>query len=245
MGMEEKRYESLQKELWNHASADLVPPKMKALFAAVIDLLKDGYEMTDLTVAVIADRAGIGKGTTYEYFRSKEELLAGALNYTVYMYFSKIWERVSAEKNFEGMIYALLDSAMDPENMPMEVFGKLFALTQSGREMPRQLKEKMKGQKELFQAVRLFYGGLFRQAVKEGKASGDLPEFYVGCAFRELMSSYVFYCIGHGCGKMEESGAKDSSSELNSSSEQMGTGPMPNQDQIKKRLYENLVYALR
>lgn len=237
--MEENRYESLQKELWNHSSPDPVPPKMKALFAAVIDLLKDGYEMTDLTVAVIADRAGIGKGTTYEYFRSKEDLLAGALNYTVYMYFSKIWERVSAEKTFQGMIYALLDSAMNPEIMPMEVFGKLFALTQSGREMPRQLKEKMRGQKELFQAVRLFYGGLFKQAVKEGKASGNVPEFYIGCAFRELMSSYVFYCIGHTCGNKEESAAKGASSE------QMGTGPMPDHDQIKKRLYENLVYALR
>ena len=76
-------------------------------------------------------------------------------------------------------------------------------------------------------------------AVKEGKASESLPEFYVGCAFRELMSSYVFYCIRHTCGNKEESAFKGASSE------QMGTGSMPDHDQIKKRLYENLVYALR
>ena len=55
------------------------PPKVKAVYQAVIALFAEGADLNSLTVAEIAEKAGIGKGTVYEYFKNKEEMIAGAL----------------------------------------------------------------------------------------------------------------------------------------------------------------------
>ena len=47
----------------------------KAIYEAVLSLGEQGQDLTALTVQQIAEAAGIGKGTVYEYFSSKEEIL--------------------------------------------------------------------------------------------------------------------------------------------------------------------------
>ncbi len=56
-------------------------PKIVAVYEAVNRLICDGQDVTQLIVADIAREAGIGKGTIYEYFDSKEEMIARALFY--------------------------------------------------------------------------------------------------------------------------------------------------------------------
>lgn len=48
--------------------------KKQAIFRAVLTLLQD-RSPSEITVSEIAKNAGIGKGTVYEYFTSKEELI--------------------------------------------------------------------------------------------------------------------------------------------------------------------------
>ena len=55
------------------------PPKARLMFQAVIDFIGEKADINSLKVQDITDRAGIGKGTAYEYFSSKEELLTLAL----------------------------------------------------------------------------------------------------------------------------------------------------------------------
>ena len=43
-------------------------PKMTAVYQAVIELFTEGADLNNLTVAEITAKAGIGKGTAYEYF---------------------------------------------------------------------------------------------------------------------------------------------------------------------------------
>ena len=52
-----------------------LPEKKAAVFRAVLKLLRQGRPLGDLKVSEIAEAAGIGKGTVYEYFPSREELL--------------------------------------------------------------------------------------------------------------------------------------------------------------------------
>lgn len=56
-------------------------PKIVAVYEAVHRLICDGQDVSQLIVADIAREAGIGKGTIYEYFESKEEIIARALFY--------------------------------------------------------------------------------------------------------------------------------------------------------------------
>ena len=40
-----------------------VPPKVRQMYGAVIELLEEGMDMEDIRVSTITERAGIGKGT--------------------------------------------------------------------------------------------------------------------------------------------------------------------------------------
>ncbi|NCB99857.1 MAG: TetR/AcrR family transcriptional regulator [Clostridia bacterium] len=56
-------------------------PKAIAVYEAVLRLLQDKRDLSALTVSEIAKEAGVGKGTTYEYFSSKEEIIEKSLMY--------------------------------------------------------------------------------------------------------------------------------------------------------------------
>ena len=49
-----------------------VPPKVRQMYGAVIEMLEEGMDASGMRVSAITERAGIGKGTAYEYFDSKE-----------------------------------------------------------------------------------------------------------------------------------------------------------------------------
>ena len=46
--------------------------KVLAMYRAVRELLEEGVNPEQIKVSDVTGRAGIGKGTAYEYFRSKE-----------------------------------------------------------------------------------------------------------------------------------------------------------------------------
>ncbi|MDR0221536.1 MAG: TetR/AcrR family transcriptional regulator [Lachnospiraceae bacterium] len=85
-------------------------PKVEALFLAVDALLSEGGDINHLTVAQIAERAGIGKGTVYEYFLSKEELLGAAIVYRISAICQKVRGEMKKADDLESMIYCLLDA---------------------------------------------------------------------------------------------------------------------------------------
>ncbi|MGM9629843.1 TetR/AcrR family transcriptional regulator [Butyricicoccus sp.] len=58
-------------------------PKEIAAFQGLFALAKDGRRFSSIKVQDIATAAGMGKGTLYEYFSSKEEILSGAIFYAL------------------------------------------------------------------------------------------------------------------------------------------------------------------
>ena len=57
--------------------------KKEKIFEGVMRLAREGADLRLVTVQQIADAAGIGKGTLYEYFSSREEIIAATLMYAV------------------------------------------------------------------------------------------------------------------------------------------------------------------
>lgn len=48
------------------------PRKVVLMYQAVVDMVNEGVDVNNMKVADITARAGIGKGTAYEYFSTKE-----------------------------------------------------------------------------------------------------------------------------------------------------------------------------
>ena len=77
-----------------------MPEKKAAVFRAVLHLLRQGRPLGDLKVSEIAEAAGIGKGTVYEYFPSREELLRDAMQYSRAQGFAELYEAISTAEGF-------------------------------------------------------------------------------------------------------------------------------------------------
>jgi AcrR family transcriptional regulator len=80
-----------------------------ALFGAIDQLLSQGCKTYELKIGEIAAMAGIGKGTAYEYFPSKESLIRAAILYHICREYQRIAELVESDLPFRQAFTAGLD----------------------------------------------------------------------------------------------------------------------------------------
>ena len=85
------------------------PQKVLALYQAVIEFINEGCDINTLKVADITGRAGIGKGTAYEYFSSKEEIISSAILYYVKVCFEKLQVISTDNRTFQQKINEVMD----------------------------------------------------------------------------------------------------------------------------------------
>ena len=89
------------------------PEKVRLMYEATIKLLKEKKELSNIKVLDITREAGIGKGTAYEYFSSKNEIVANAV---VYEYSNKIQDLVEhtfKHSSFKERLYSVMEWIYD------------------------------------------------------------------------------------------------------------------------------------
>ena len=80
------------------------------IYEAVMRLLRRERDIHAITVSQIAREAGIGKGTVYEYFQSKEELVQKAFLFAVEQELAGLGEAIRrTEGDFDEKLDILLD----------------------------------------------------------------------------------------------------------------------------------------
>lgn len=122
-------------------------PKVTALYQAIIALFEEGTDMSAVTVSEIAARAGIGKGTVYEYFSNKEEMIAGALYYSMEELCNRLREKIwQKESLYDKMMQILL--TMEEQMKETSSFLHLLHLKESSSEIGRRMKEMVEEHKE-------------------------------------------------------------------------------------------------
>lgn len=85
------------------------PEKVLALYQAVIDMVNGGCDINGMKVSDITARAGIGKGTAYEYFSSKEEIITHAIAFDVLKKREYLSRLVEGDKTFREKVMGILD----------------------------------------------------------------------------------------------------------------------------------------
>ncbi len=81
------------------------------IFNGVMKLMNEGVNIHTIKVADIAKSVGIGKGTVYEYFKSKDELLEKSLIYCMNLSLNKAIEKIDNANGFKEKIYTMLEIA--------------------------------------------------------------------------------------------------------------------------------------
>ncbi|MGL4911651.1 MAG: TetR/AcrR family transcriptional regulator [Romboutsia sp.] len=71
------------------------------IFEGFSKLIDEGVSLNSIRVSDISKSAGIGKGTVYEYFKSKEEVIAKSILYKINREFKSILEASNTAVGFK------------------------------------------------------------------------------------------------------------------------------------------------
>ena len=82
----------------------MTSPKYKEkellIMHALLKLLSDGMSISEIKTSDIAQAAGIGKGTLYNYFETKEDIIAHTIVYSIDTQLTELLEQMEAVDGF-------------------------------------------------------------------------------------------------------------------------------------------------
>ena len=157
--------------------------KVLAMYQAVIEFINEGCDINTLKVADITGRAGIGKGTAYEYFSSKEEIISSAILYYVKVCFEKLQVISTDNRTFQQKINEVMDFIDEHVKEKQGVFF-LIKMVLESYEIPKNLKDE---KNEIIDSI-----------VEEGVREGLIREenvFLRRAAVETQLSVYFMYRI--------------------------------------------------
>ncbi|HHW71212.1 MAG TPA: TetR/AcrR family transcriptional regulator [Clostridiales bacterium] len=102
--------------------------KQIAIFNAIIELMKNGINPYSIKVSDIAEAAGIGKGTIYDYFNSKEEAISEAILYSVAKEIEYGYSRIKSQDSFKEKFYELLYMIAEKSADNVSTFNMLLSI---------------------------------------------------------------------------------------------------------------------
>lgn len=199
------------------------PEKVLLMYQAVSELLRNQNDIAKIKVADITSRAGIGKGTAYEYFSSKEELIANALMHDYSQKVLDLIKKVNEEKTFELRYYRILDWIKDNKEYH-QMFSDLVRAAFGGRKLCVFLQDASKEKVEA--EVGNFIGNIMDLLMEEGYKEGVFTEQNTQkrrMAFLSTVSEYAMVIMG----------------------------PLPNplftmeEEEVRRFVYESLIKALK
>jgi len=184
-----------------------LPEKIEAMYKAVQELIEEGADINRIKVSEITQRAGIGKGTAYEYFSNKEELISSALLYQMNEIYSQLGRQMAERKSFEESFRFVL-SSMAEKIGQRDCFLRYVHILSDNGPISEQLKQRLKEKKDNDVCLAI---DCIRQMVRLGKQTGEisgkLPDTYVYMEILSKVISFAVYLTGEwaigGCEKEE------------------------------------------
>lgn len=163
--------------------------KETALYEAVFRLLARGEKMYSVTVQQIAEEAGIGKGTVYEYFTSREEIISKAMAYRLRGEADALSERVDKAEGFEQKLDTLLCFARDSVQAQASGMKVLFASART-LESPEAVCRHI-GDAQVVEQLRAMIARIVESGVREGLLRQPPSEAYALMALAGAVFGYA------------------------------------------------------
>ncbi|MGM9648894.1 MAG: TetR/AcrR family transcriptional regulator [Butyricicoccaceae bacterium] len=115
--------------------------KEQQIFQGVLRLIQQGVDLHTVKVQDIATAAGIGKGTLYEYFSSKEEIITKTLSY-LYLQEIEFFEHIIQEqKHFDDVIRLVIEHVAHSPLPAARTFHAVFIAYPPNASIHQQLSE--------------------------------------------------------------------------------------------------------
>ncbi|MCR1898555.1 TetR/AcrR family transcriptional regulator [Irregularibacter muris] len=101
--------------------------KEKAILNGMINLIKSGANPYLVKVSDIAKSAGVGKGTIYDYFQTKEEVILKAMLLNISNEIDLLAKRIDAKSRFKEKYYEVLSSIVENLQNKFSTFNILIS----------------------------------------------------------------------------------------------------------------------
>jgi AcrR family transcriptional regulator len=152
--------------------------KRELIFEAVIDIVKKEGLHSGITVSNIADKAGIGKGTIYEYFNTKDEVIGESLRYFIKDKMENVidinsYETLSFKKAFKKYIDDVISFLVQDEFIYQLFNNNQLDFTFDKKLRDKVIKDLKKAKEKYEQTIDYF----INKAVKEKIINPNINQF--------------------------------------------------------------------
>lgn len=174
--------------------------KIVAIYDAIQDLVVEGADISSMRVSDIAARAGIGKGTTYEYFSSKEEMIVKAMAYLVGSMVNRILYQMECLPTFKEKFILLLDEMEEKAKQRICIIKYMSMINDMN--LCQQMHNLLLEDAEAKNAIPM---RIIRYLLEEGKKEGvivcNYPQIYMETTMFSRIISFVMYVNDDLCDK--------------------------------------------
>jgi len=157
--------------------------KRNDIACACKDILLE-YGIKNLTISQIAKTANIGKGTVYEYFKNKEEIVFEIMTTFIAEYEKNLSEIVSEETSIKKKLFHFLYFAFENEESrrQLTLYREFIAISMTS-ETDEMIDFNIQCRKK--------FADILGQILKEGIEKGELPP-----EIEELISTILLFALG-------------------------------------------------
>ena len=135
--------------------------KRREIALACFDLIHE-IGMKKITVSTVAQTAGIGKGTVYEYFENKDDIIFEIINMHIEHHHNKFLELIKDVKSTRQKVFHFLDFVMIDSEENMRHFNGYKEY------LSRVLSDENKSMKQFNTNCHLFFEGKLKTIIEDG-----------------------------------------------------------------------------
>lgn len=175
-----------------------VPPKVLAIYQAVEQLIADGENLNTVSVSAITELAGIGKGTAYDYFDNKDEIIACSLLYQIRSLSQGLRETLGSKDSFAEQIDFCLNE-IEKGTEKQQCFIRFVHVLTDNSGYCQLVKEKMKQAEFAPYLPPNVLREFILKAVERGEIKRTLPLDYVVHEMFSKLLTYLLSLHTHEC----------------------------------------------
>lgn len=146
-----------------------------AVFDGLFSIAASGKPFSSIKVQDIATAAGVGKGTLYEYFSSKEEILSRAILYTLEILLEWMEKQLAGEASLLRTLDVFLDELENEQILPFSSLAALSTIVsaEQKQEFDEQNHDKVR---QIFEQMRACEKQFFEAGRRNGEIAMELDD---------------------------------------------------------------------
>jgi len=174
-----------------------IPSKVLLMYEAIEALIVEGADINNIRVSAITERAGIGKGTAYDYFDTKEDILACAVIFFIRKAMKELNAALEQFPHFAEKVDFLLKEMEKSGDKHRCVLRYIHMMTDhSGLNLLIQEKIRGKGADKCF--LTEVFMNMLETGMKQNEVRKDLPVDYMVYVLFSKILSYLLCLCGEG-----------------------------------------------